>query len=42
MFSLADFEAHAGAVLDRNARDYYFSGADQEQSLRDNEEAFKR
>ena len=42
MFSLADFEAHAGAVLDRNAWNYYSSGANQEQTLRDNEEAFKR
>ena len=42
MFSLADFEAHAGAVLDKNAWGNYSSGADQEQTLRDNQEAFKR
>ena len=42
MFSLADFEAHAKAALDRNAWDYYSSGANQEQTLRDNVEAFAR
>lgn len=42
MFSLADFETHARKVLDKNALDYYSSGADQEQTLRDNVEAFKR
>ena len=42
MFSLADFEAHASEVLGKNALDYYSSGADQEQTLRDNIEAFKR
>ena len=35
MFSLA-------AVLDKNAWDNYSAGADQEQTLRDNKEAFRR
>ena len=42
MVCLAAFEAHAQKVLDRNAWDYYSSGADQEQTLRDNLEAFGR
>jgi len=39
---LADFEAHFLKSLDRNARDYFSSGANQEQTLRDNVEAFYR
>ena len=42
MFCLSDFEAHAQKVLDRNAWDYYSSGANHEQTLRDNKEAFQR
>ena len=42
MFCLSDFEAYARKVLDRNAWSYYSSGANQEQTLRDNEEAFRR
>ena len=42
MLSLTDYEAHAKNVLDKNAWDYYSSGANQEQSLLDNVEAFKR
>ena len=42
MFCLADFEARARQVLDKNPLDYYSSGADHEQSVRDNVEAFKR
>ena len=42
MLSLADYEAHAKKVLDKNAWDYYSSGANQEQTLRDNVEAFAR
>ena len=41
MFSLADFEAHAREA-DENAWNFYSSGADVEQTLRDNVEAFKR
>ena len=42
MLSLADYEAHAKSVLDKNVWDYYSLGANQEQSLLDNVEAFKR
>ena len=42
MFCLADFEAHAREALGRNAWDYYSSGANRQQTLRDNEEAFSR
>jgi len=42
MFNLADFEAHARDGSDKNAWNFYSSGADQEQTLRDNVEAFKR
>ena len=42
MFCLSDFEAHAESVLPKNAWDYYSSGANQEQSLRDSVEAFSR
>ena len=42
MFCLADFEKQARARLDDNAWGYYSSGADQEQTLRDNELAFSR
>ena len=42
MFCLSDFEAYARKVLDRNAWGYYSSGANQEQTLRDNEEAFRK
>ena len=39
---LADFEVEFNHSLDRNTRDYYSSGSNQEQSLKDNVEAFKR
>jgi len=39
---LTDFEAHFLRTLDRNARDYFSSGANNEQTLRDNVEAFNR
>ena len=42
MFCLSDFEAYARKVLDRNAWSYYSSGVNQEQTLKDNEEAFRR
>lgn len=42
MFCLADLEVQAREVLDKNALNYYSSGADHEQSVRDNVEAFKR
>ena len=37
-----DFEKHAHKVLPNNALDYYRTGADQEQTLRDNRQAFLR
>jgi len=42
MFCLPDFEEHAKKTLSKNAWDYYTSGANQEQTLRDNVEAFSR
>ena len=42
MFCLSDFEAHAQKVLDRSAWNYYSSGANEEQTLRDNVQAFQR
>ncbi|XP_013414099.1 hydroxyacid oxidase 1 [Lingula anatina] len=39
---LDDFEKYAFGKLDRNALDYYRSGANDEQSLRDNRAAFGR
>ena len=41
MFTLDDLEAHAREA-DENAWNFFSSGADQEQTLRDNVEAFKR
>ncbi|GFY55716.1 hydroxyacid oxidase 1 [Trichonephila inaurata madagascariensis] len=37
-----DFEKYALRTLPRNAADYYRSGANEEQTLRENREAFKR
>ena len=37
-----DFERHAQMTLDRNARGYFASGADEEQTLAENRKAFKR
>ena len=37
-----DIAAIATQKLDRNAYNYYVSGADEEQTLKDNVEAFKR
>ena len=42
MLCLSDFEKYARTQLDGNAWGYYSSGADQEQTLRDNEDAFRR
>ena len=42
MACIEDFEEHAFSILDKNARDYYKSGADKEQTLKDNVEAFRR
>lgn len=42
MTCLADFEAHAYQVLPRNALDYYRSGADHMQTLKDNRRAYQR
>ena len=39
---LVDFEEHFLKSLDRNARDYFTSGANREQTLKDNVEAFSR
>ena len=39
---LADFETHFKHSLDKNARDYFSSGANQEQTLKDNVQAFSR
>lgn len=40
--SLADIAQIAKEKLDRNAYSYFSSGSDEEQTLRDNEEAFRR
>ena len=37
-----DYEQEARLRLDRNAWNYYSSGADEQQTLRDNVEAFLR
>jgi len=37
-----DYEKLAHEKLDRNTLDYYKSGADAEETLRDNKNAFKR
>lgn len=42
MLCLANFEEKAKQNLDKEAWDYYSSGADLQQSLRDNVEAFSR
>ncbi len=42
MFCVADFEASAREALGRNAWGYYSSGANQQQTLRDNVEAYSR
>ena len=42
MSNLADFEAHARDKLNKDVCNFYSAGADQEQTLRDNVEAFKR
>ena len=39
---LEDFEVHCLQTLDRNAHDNLSCGANQEQTLKDNKEAFKR
>ena len=39
---LEDFEKEAVRKLDRNALDYYRSGADEELTLKDNIAAFRR
>ncbi len=42
MLELNDFEAHAKAVLPRNAWDFYSPGADQSFTTRENNVAFGR
>jgi (S)-2-hydroxy-acid oxidase len=37
-----DFEEQALCVLDRNSRNYFKSGADDEITIRQNQEAFNR
>lgn len=39
---LSDFEHQAKRILPKAVFDYYFSGADQQESLADNVAAFKR
>ena len=39
---LADFEVHFNHSLNKNALGYYSTGANQEQTLKDNVEAFMR
>jgi (S)-2-hydroxy-acid oxidase len=39
---IGDFEKEAHRILDKNALDYYRSGADEEITLRENRSAFKR
>ena len=39
---LADFEVCFNNSLDKSTHDYYSSGANQEQTLKDNVEAFMR
>ena len=39
---VADFEKKAKQLIPKMALDYYCGGADDEQTLRDNMEAFKR
>ncbi|GIX77973.1 hydroxyacid oxidase 1 [Caerostris extrusa] len=41
MSTLRDYEEYAVAYMDRHARDYYGSGAEDELTLRDNEKLFK-
>ncbi|GFY14610.1 hydroxyacid oxidase 1 [Trichonephila clavipes] len=42
MSSLRDYEEYATTYMDRHARDYYGSGAEDEVTLRDNEKAFQK
>ena len=42
LVSIEDFERVAGETLDRNAWNYYSSGAIGEHSLRDNLQAYSR
>ncbi len=42
MFCVADFEANAKQSLDKNAWDYYSSGAIHGETVRDNVEAYSR
>ena len=42
MFCISDFEKRAEEIIDKGAWGYYSSGANQQQTLRDNVEAFSR
>ena len=39
---IEDYEIYAAKVLSSNALEYYKSGADEEQTLRENRDSFKR
>jgi len=39
---IEDYEKHAAQVLPSSTLEYYKGGADQEQTLQDNHDAFKR
>lgn len=42
MLCVADFESHAHVILTKNAWDYYSTGANHQQTLRDNVKGFMR
>ena len=42
MLCVADFEEHARKVLNKEAWEFYAGGANDEQTLRDNVQAFSR
>ena len=42
MFNVDDFEARAREVLEKKVWNFYSSGAGQEQTLRENVEAYSR
>lgn len=41
MKTVRDFEEYANIYMDRHSRDYYSSGAGDEVTLKENENAFK-
>jgi len=42
MFCLSDFEEKAKSKVDEKAWNFYLAGADHQQTLKDNVEAFRR